>query len=65
MAYPADGAGLTKNVGAGFPSTNDQDPWFSVTLILNDTGKLNVHFDYTNWHESGFGPTDRIKYFEY
>ncbi|KGT37227.1 DUF600 family protein [Weizmannia sp. CD-2023] len=43
---------------------NDQDPWFSVTLI-NDTGKLNVHFDYTNWHESGFGPTDRIKYFEY
>ncbi|MBY6088182.1 immunity protein YezG family protein [Priestia flexa] len=35
------------------------------TLILNDTGKLNVHFDYTNWHESEFGPTDRIKYFEY
>ncbi|WP_077309995.1 immunity protein YezG family protein [Terribacillus halophilus] len=44
---------------------NDQDPWFSVTLILNDAGKLNVHFDYTNWHESEFGPTDRIKYFEY
>ncbi|MFP9131361.1 immunity protein YezG family protein [Niallia sp. BSM11] len=44
---------------------NDQESWFSVTLILNDTGKLNVHFDYTNWHESEFGPTDRIKYFEY
>lgn len=44
---------------------NDQEPWFSVTLILDHTGKLNVHFDYTNWHESGFGPTDRIKYFEY
>ncbi|QHA91161.1 immunity protein YezG family protein [Bacillus sp. N1-1] len=43
----------------------DQDPWFSVTLLLNDTGKLKVHFDYTNWHESEFGPTDRIKYFEY
>ena len=35
------------------------------TFILNDTGKLTVHFDYTNWHESEFGPTDRIKYFEY
>ena len=44
---------------------NNQDPWFSVTLILNNEGKLNVHFDYTNWHESEFGPTDRIKYFEY
>ncbi|MEW4284573.1 immunity protein YezG family protein [Priestia koreensis] len=42
-----------------------QDPWFSVTFILNDTGKLNVHFDYTNWHDSESGPTDRIKYFEY
>ncbi|MCE4049577.1 MULTISPECIES: immunity protein YezG family protein [Bacillaceae] len=44
---------------------NNQDPWFSVTIILNDTGKLKVHFDYTNWHESEFGPTGRIKYFEY
>jgi hypothetical protein len=24
-----------------------------------------VHFDYTNWHNSEFGPTDRIEYFEY
>lgn len=43
----------------------EQDLWFSVTLILNDTGKLSVYFDYTNWYESDFGPTDRIKYFEY
>lgn len=43
----------------------DQEPWFSVTLLLNDTGKLNVHFDYKNWQESEFGPADRIKYFEY
>ncbi|WP_343068766.1 immunity protein YezG family protein [Gracilibacillus halotolerans] len=28
-------------------------------------GKLNVHFDYTNCHDSEFGPTIRIKYFEY
>ena len=44
---------------------NNQEPWFSVTLLANDVGKLNVHFDYTNWLESEFGPTDRIKYFEY
>lgn len=44
---------------------NDQEPWFSVTLILNSSGKLNVKFDYTNWHDSEFGPSDRIDYFEY
>lgn len=44
---------------------NDQEPWFSVTLLLNDTGKLNVHFNYTNWHDSEFGPAARIEYFEY
>lgn len=44
---------------------NEQEPWFSVTLLLSDKGKLNVHFDYTNWHKSEFGPTARIKYFEY
>ncbi|ASN04218.1 immunity protein YezG family protein [Virgibacillus necropolis] len=44
---------------------NDQEPWFSVTLLVNDTGKLNVHFDYTNWHESEFSPAARIEYFMY
>jgi uncharacterized protein (TIGR01741 family) len=44
---------------------NEQEPWFSVTILLSDTGKLNVHFDYTKWHESKFGATARIKYFEY
>ena len=44
---------------------NDEEPWFSVSLIVKDASKLNVHFDYTNWHDSKFGPTDRIKYFEY
>ena len=29
---------------------NEQDTWFSMTLILTDTGKLNVHFDYTNYN---------------
>ncbi|MDT2046705.1 immunity protein YezG family protein [Priestia flexa] len=44
---------------------NDQEPWFSVTLLLNSLGKLNVHFDYSNWHDSEFGPAARIEYFEY
>ncbi|MBH0156677.1 DUF600 family protein [Fictibacillus sp. 5RED26] len=44
---------------------NEQEPWFSVTILSNERGKLNVHFDYTKWHESKFGPTARIKYFEY
>lgn len=44
---------------------NDQEPWFSVTLIVKDESKLNVYFDYTNWLDSEFGPTDRIRYFEH
>ena len=44
---------------------NDQEPWFSVTMIVNSEGKLKVHFDYINWTETEFGPTARIKYFEY
>ncbi|WLR42592.1 DUF600 family protein [Bacillus carboniphilus] len=44
---------------------NDQEPWFSVTIIVNKDRKLNVYFDYRNWRESEFGPADRISYFEY
>lgn len=44
---------------------NDQEPWFSVTMLVDDSGKLNVHFDYTNWYNSEFGPSARIKYFDY
>ncbi|WP_186580509.1 immunity protein YezG family protein [Aquibacillus kalidii] len=44
---------------------NGQESWFSVTLLVDNTGKLNVHFDYNNWHDSDFGPTARIQYFEY
>ncbi len=44
---------------------NNQEPWFSVTLIVDESNKLNVQFDYTNWHDSEFGPADRIEYFRY
>lgn len=72
--YSVDKRGYNKELHKLFQLTvelqkvftdNDQEAWFSVTLLLNDTGKLNVHFDYTNWHESEYGPSARIEYFEY
>ena len=72
--YPIDESVYDENLRKLFDLTvklqqvfieNDQEPWFAVTLILNSSGKLNIHFDYTNWHDSDFGPADRIEYFEY
>jgi len=44
---------------------NQQEVWFSVTMIVNGEGKLTVRFSYVNWNDSEFGPSDRIEYFEY
>ncbi len=44
---------------------NHQEPWFSVTIIVNEQRKLNVQFDYINWSESTFGPSARLNYFQY
>ncbi|MFF2342695.1 immunity protein YezG family protein [Bacillus mycoides] len=44
---------------------NQQEAWFSVTMIVNGEGKLKVRFSYVNWNDSEFGPSDRIEYFEY
>ncbi|WP_025150774.1 immunity protein YezG family protein [Bacillus sp. H1a] len=44
---------------------NQQGAWFSVTMIGNGEGKLKVRFNYVNWNDSEFGPSDRIEYFEY
>ncbi|WP_163527345.1 immunity protein YezG family protein [Halobacillus ihumii] len=72
--YAVDKRGYNKDLHELFELTvklqkvfieNDQEPWFSVTLLVDDTGNLNVHFDYTDWHKSEFGPAARIKYFEY
>ncbi|WKB36499.1 DUF600 family protein [Terrilactibacillus sp. S3-3] len=46
-------------------SDNDQEAWTSMVMIVNNERKLKVHFDYINWLESEFGPTDRINYFEF
>jgi len=44
---------------------NQQEAWFSITMIVNGEGKLTVRFSYVNWNDSEFGPSDRIEYFEY
>ncbi|WP_255292372.1 immunity protein YezG family protein [Bacillus thuringiensis] len=43
---------------------NQQEAWFSVTMIVNGEGKLTVRFSYVNWNDSEFGPSDRIEYFD-
>ncbi|MCM3702387.1 immunity protein YezG family protein [Paenibacillus macerans] len=32
----------------------EQDLWYSFTLSLERTGKLKVHFDYTNWFDTNY-----------
>ncbi|WP_145409968.1 immunity protein YezG family protein [Paenibacillus xylanexedens] len=44
---------------------NEQEPWFSITMNLKSTGKLNIEYDYTRWGDSSFGPSDRLEYWEY
>lgn len=43
---------------------NGQEPWFSMTMKLTFEGKLKIEYDYTRWGESGFGPSDRLEYWE-
>ena len=42
-----------------------QEPWYSFDMILQSNGKLNIHYGYTQWNKSDYGPTDRINYFQY
>lgn len=37
-----------------------QEPWYSFTLKLVKTGKLNVHYDYTNWFETDYSFSDQM-----
>lgn len=43
---------------------NGQESWFSVTMKLTSEGKLKIEYDYTNWGDSNFGPSDRLEYWE-
>lgn len=42
-----------------FKSEN-QELWYSFTLILERTGKLKVHFDYTNWFDTEYSFSDQM-----
>ncbi|MBC2366981.1 immunity protein YezG family protein [Listeria booriae] len=44
---------------------NGQEAWGSLVMIVNEDRKLKIHFDYTKWSESRFGPSQRIDFFEY
>ncbi len=39
---------------------NEQELWYSFTLKLERTGKLNVHFDYTNWFDTEYSFSDQM-----
>ena len=37
-----------------------QEPWYSFTLILERTGKLKIHYDYTNWFDTEYSFSDQM-----
>ncbi|MCC5803895.1 antitoxin YezG family protein [Rossellomorea vietnamensis] len=40
--------------------SEEQELWYSFTLELERTGKLNVHFDYTNWFDTQYSFSDQM-----
>ncbi|MFE0560860.1 immunity protein YezG family protein [Paenibacillus sp. NPDC058910] len=44
---------------------NDQELWYSFTLSLDNSGKLNLNFDYTDWHKTNYGFSDQLKIWKY
>lgn len=42
-----------------------QELWYSFTLTLERTGKLNVHFDYTKWFETNYSFSDQFIIWKY
>ncbi|OZQ57964.1 antitoxin YezG family protein [Paenibacillus taichungensis] len=42
-----------------------QDLWYSFTLSLERTGKLKVHFDYTNWFDTNYSFSDQLIIWKY
>ncbi|WLR41558.1 antitoxin YezG family protein [Bacillus carboniphilus] len=40
--------------------SESQELWYSFTLILDKTGKLNIHFDYTNWFNTEYSFSDQM-----
>ncbi|MBC1725040.1 antitoxin YezG family protein [Listeria seeligeri] len=44
---------------------NNQELWYSFTMYLESTGKLKIHFDYTNWFETEYGFSDQMIIWKY
>ena len=44
---------------------NQQELWFSFTISLNDKGKFEMSYDYTNWFETEYGPGERMAIWKY
>lgn len=44
---------------------NDQELWYSFTLSLDNSSKLNLNFDYTDWHKTNYGFSDQLKIWKY
>ncbi|AWC30837.1 MULTISPECIES: immunity protein YezG family protein [Bacillus cereus group] len=44
---------------------NQQELWYSFTLSLDSNGKLNVHYDYTNWFDTDYSFDDQLVIWEH
>lgn len=44
---------------------NEQELWYSFTMHVKSDGKMDAYFDYVNWNDTEYGPTDRKKYFQH
>ncbi|AFS78663.1 hypothetical protein Curi_c16560 [Gottschalkia acidurici 9a] len=55
---------LAESMREVFKNEN-QKLWYSFTLILDRTGKLKVHFDYTNLLDSDYSFSDQLIIWKY
>ncbi|MCM2603435.1 antitoxin YezG family protein [Rossellomorea marisflavi] len=39
---------------------NEQEPWYSLTMSLESSGKFKLHYDYTNWFDTDYGFSDQM-----
>ncbi|PFK77603.1 cytoplasmic protein [Priestia megaterium] len=44
---------------------NNQELWYSFTLMLDQTGKFSVSFDYTDWFNTDYGFVAQKKIWKY
>ena len=69
MLFHIDTVEFLKNKRSLFPLSeeikrtfkdNGQDLWYSFTIVLDKSGKLKVHFDYTNWFDTEYSFSDQM-----